>query len=245
VLIEGLGYDSWMWYRQLPAFSRRFRVLVYDNRGVGRSGKPPGPYTHAQNAADLAGLLDYLGGQRAHVLGISMGGFIAQEFALAYPGRVAGLVLGCTGFGGPHMVPVSPEAQRALLPAPDLAPAEKIRRSMPIAFGNQRWPEEHREEFQQIIGWRLAYPQPPDAAVAQAMAALTFDTESRLGTISAPTLVIAGTADRVVPPENSRLLAAAIPGARLALLECAGHLMFIEAYERFNREVVEFLCPVV
>jgi pimeloyl-ACP methyl ester carboxylesterase len=240
-LIEGVGYDSWMWYRQIPDFSQHFRTLVYDNRGVGRSDKPPGPYTHVQNADDLAGLLDALGWERTHVLGVSMGGFIAQEFALKYPQRLDKLVLVATGFGGPNMVPVPPEAVKAMTPDPNLSPEERMRRGMPIAFGNPSWPVLHSGEFEQIIGWRLEYPQPAEAAVAQIMAAATFNVEARLEEIHAPTLVITGTKDRVVSPENSRLLAEALPNARLHLIPEAGHLVFIEAAETFNQTVIAFL----
>jgi pimeloyl-ACP methyl ester carboxylesterase len=240
-MIEGTGYDLWMWYRQLPEFSAHFRVLVYDNRGVGRSDKPPGPYSHAQNAADLAGLLDHLGWDRTHVLGISMGGFIAQEFALAHRDRVDRLVLVATGFGGPNMVPVPPEAVLALTPDPTLSPEEKIRQAMPVAFGDRDWPRGHVEEFDQIVGWRLQYPPTPESSMAQIMAGLTFNVEARLGEIQAPTLVVAGTEDRVVPPENARLLAERIPHARLDVIEGAGHLVLIEASDRFNRDVIAFL----
>lgn len=241
VLIEGLGYHTWMWYRQLPAFSGTFRTLIYDNRGVGRSAAPPGPYTHRQNADDLAALIDHLGWDRAHVLGVSMGGFIVQEFALAYPDRVDRLVLVATGFGGPRMIPVPPEAVRALMPDPALSYEEKIRASMPVAFGNPAWPEENRVEFEQIMRWRTALPQSEEAAMAQAMAQTTFDVSERLDRIGAPTLVVAGTEDRVVPPQNAEMLAAAIPNARLDLIQGAGHLVFIEAADRFNRDVGAFL----
>jgi pimeloyl-ACP methyl ester carboxylesterase len=241
VLIEGIGYDLWMWYRQLPALAPRFRTLIYDNRGVGRSDKPPGPYTHEQNADDLAGLLDSLGWERAHVLGISMGGFIAQEFALKYPDRVDRLVLAATAFGGPNMAPLPPEAVKALTPNPALSPEEKIRSAMPLAFSTPDWPGKHPDEFEQIVRWRLEHPQPPEAALAQAMAGLTFNTEERLKAITAPTLVMAGTRDNVVPPRNAELLAAAIPVARLDLVEGAGHVLNIEHAERFNADVIEFL----
>jgi pimeloyl-ACP methyl ester carboxylesterase len=240
-LIEGLGYHSWMWYRQLPAFSQHFRTLVYDNRGVGLSDKPPGPYSHRENAADLAGLLDHLGWERTHVLGVSMGGFIAQEFALAYSDRLDRLVLVATAFGGPNMVPLSPEAVRALTPDPTLSPEGKIRRAMPLAFAAPAWVQVHPDEFEQIVAWRLEQPQPPEAGLAQAMAGFTFDVESRLGEIEAPTLLIAGTEDHVVPPANARLLAAALPHARLEIIPGAGHLVQIEEAERFNRDVIAFL----
>jgi pimeloyl-ACP methyl ester carboxylesterase len=241
VLIEGLGYHTWMWYRQVPAFAPRFRTLIYDNRGVGRSDKPPGPYTHEQNADDLAGLLDHLGWERAHILGVSMGGFIAQELALKYPRRVDKLVLAATAFGGPNMVPLPPAAVKALTPNPSLAPEAKIRSAMPIAFSTPEWPRQHPEEFEQIVRWRLEYPQPPEAAMAQAMAGLTFNTEERLKEIAAPTLIIAGTRDNVVPPRNAELLAAAIPGACLDLIDGAGHVLNIEHAERFNADVIAFL----
>ena len=241
VLIEGIGYHSWMWYRQLPALSDQFRVLVYDNRGVGKSDKPPGPYSHQQNADDLAGLLDHLGWQRAHVLGVSMGGFIAQEFALKYPERVDRLVLACTAFGGPNMVPLPMEAIRALTPDMTLPPRERYRRAMPVAFADRSWPEKHPAEFEQILDWREEHVQPPEAALAQMQAGFTFNTEQRLGQITAPTLVVAGDMDGVVPVRNAELLAERIPGAKLDLIPNAGHLVIIEDADRFNGDVIKFL----
>lgn len=240
-LIEGLGYHSWMWYRQIPCFSQHFRTLVYDNRGVGLSDKPPGPYSHRENAADLAGLLDYLGWARTHVLGISMGGFIAQEFALAYPARLDRLVLVATAFGGANMVALPAEAVRALAPDPTLSAEGKMRSAMPLAFSNPVWVQEHAEEFEQMIAWRLELPQPREAALAQLMAGVTFDVESRLNEIAVPTLVLAGTEDHVVPSANSALLAAALPSATLKLIPDAGHLVHIEEADRFNHDVIAFL----
>jgi pimeloyl-ACP methyl ester carboxylesterase len=170
-----------------------------------------------------------------------MGGFIAQEFALKYPDRLDRLVLVATGFGGPNMVPVPAEAQAALMPSPELSPEKKIRAAMPVAFGDRSWPEKHRDEFERIVSWRLEYPQPPEAALAQVIAGLTFNVEQRLGQIAAPTLVVAGTDDAVVPVRNAELLAAALPRARLDLIPGAGHLVFIEEAERFNQDVMHFL----
>src|SRR5579883_1563623 len=113
-LIEGLGYASWMWHYQAAPFSARHRLLVFDNRDVGRSDRARLPYMIKDLADDLVGLLDVVGIERAHVLGVSMGGFAAQELALAYPERVASLILVATAFGGPEMVTLSIEAQRRM-----------------------------------------------------------------------------------------------------------------------------------
>ncbi len=240
-LIEGLGYDCWMWYRQIPDFAAHFRLLVYDNRGVGRSDAPPGPYSHEENASDLAALLDHLGWVRTHVLGVSMGGFIAQQFALRHPERVNRLVLAATGFGGPNMSPVPPEAVAAMTPDSSWSAEERIRRAMPIAFSARSWTETHREEFDHIVRLRLEYPQPPHGAIAQLMAGVTFNVEAKLGKIAAPTLVLAGDEDHVVPPRNAQLLAGALPNGRLDMLEGCGHVLNIECPERFNRAVIHFL----
>jgi pimeloyl-ACP methyl ester carboxylesterase len=240
-LVEGLGYHRWMWYRQLPAFTPHFTTLIYDNRGVGKSAKPPGPYTHEQNAADLLALLDHVGWERTHVLGVSMGGFIAQQLALSHPDRLAKLVLVATAFGGPRMIPVPPAAAKAMMPDQNITPEDRISKAMPIAFGDPSWPARHGAEFDQIVAWRLEEPQPPEATMAQVMAGASFDVSERIRAITAPTLVIAGSKDGVVPPENSRLLAEEIPGATLEIIPEAGHLLFIEAADDFNDRVIRFL----
>lgn len=240
-LIEGLGYHRWMWYRQVPSFERLFSTLIYDNRGVGKSSKPPGPYTHEQNADDLAALLDHIGWEKTHLLGVSMGGFIAQEFALKYPRRVDKLILVATGFGGPKMIAVPPEAAQAMMPNPTLSPEARIRKAMPLAFGDIHWHEEHADEFDKMVRWRLEEQQPSEAAVAQIMAGATFDTSDRVKNIKADTLVITGSRDGVVPPGNAELLAAKIPWSSKAVIEGAGHLSFIEASEEFNGIVIDFL----
>jgi len=170
-----------------------------------------------------------------------MGGFIAEQFALNYPERLDRLVLAATGFGGSNMAPVPPAAVAAMTPDPSLSAEERIRRAMPIAFSAPSWTETHREEFDHIVRRRLEYPQPPHAAMAQLMAGVTFNVEDRLGEISAPTLVLTGSEDHVVPPRNAELLAGALPNARLDILGRCGHVLNIECPERFNRAVIHFL----
>jgi len=115
LLIMGLSYPSYMWHRTRPLLAKRFRTIALDNRGVGQSDVPPGPYSIALMASDAAAVLDAAGVQGAHVFGVSMGGMIAQEFALQYPDRVFSLILGCTASGGPHAVPPEPAAMQALM----------------------------------------------------------------------------------------------------------------------------------
>ena len=175
-----------------------------------------------------------------------MGGFIAQEFALHYPERLDRLVLASTMMGGPSAVPIPPDALKSLLPNPDLTPEQQIRQSAPLSYSDPQWPEKHRDEYEQIIRWRLEMPQPPEARMAQAMAGMTFRSEDRVRGIMAPTLVITGEHDCVVPPRNAELLAAAIPGAQLDVIPNGGHHVFYEQADLFNRDVIEFLqAPVV
>ncbi len=237
ILIEGLGVATWLWENQLPALAEHFTTLVYDNRGVGRSDKPPGPYSIEQMAEDLAGLMDGLEVARAHILGVSMGGFIAQEFALRYPQRVDKLVLAATSAGGPDHVPMAPEAV-ALFFATDSDPRRLIRRKLSLAF-TPAFLASARVEH--LIDLRLNDPQPPHAFLAQVAAGSAFNRSEEVKRIQAPTLILAASEDRVVPVANAHNLARKIPNSRLKIYEGLGHQFFVEAPEPFNREVIVFL----
>src|ERR1700732_1365244 len=115
LLIEGMSYPSYMAHRPRPILARTYRTIALDNRGVGQSDVPPGVYSIELMASDAAAVLDAAGGQSAHVFGVSMGGMIAQEFALQYPKRVRSLILGCTAAGGPHAIQAEPEALQTLM----------------------------------------------------------------------------------------------------------------------------------
>lgn len=242
-LVEGTGYATWMWHHQVGPLAARHRVLIYDNRDAGLSDQVEQPYTIRDMAADLRGLLDFLGIEHAHVLGVSLGGFIAQELALAQPERLRGLVLVGTGFGGPEMIPVPPEALQRMIPDPQLSPEARVRWAMPFAFA-PGYPESHPAVFEELVRLRLRQPQAPEASVRQVRAAAGFDASARLGAIVTPTLVLHGDADRVVPVENARLLAARLPHAELRIIPGGGHLVFVEQADLFNQTVLDFLSRV-
>ena len=238
LLLTGLGYAIWSWQRQIPAWSRRFRVVAVENRGTGRSPKPPGPYSIEQMADDAAGMLD---SRRAHVAGFSMGGYIAQTLALRHPQLVERLVLMCTGTGSPAYARLPAETRAAWDAFADRTPQEFARNTMPFSFA-PGWTDEHPGEFEQLLRDRLKFPTPQEAWRAQYDACEAFvDRISPVEEIAVPTLVLHGDADRVVPYENGVELARRTPGAELVTFRGGGHLFFIEQHERVNATVVAFL----
>ncbi len=240
LMINGLGSDHLEWLHQLPAFEARFRVVVFDNRGTGKSGVPPGPYTTAEMGDDAAALLRFLGIARSHVLGVSLGGMIAQEVALRHPDLVGGLVLGCTGPGGNLSVRPSPEAMAAFALAKGGDREAELRRMLPFLY-TDACIRERPDEIEGFVRRRLAHPTPPEGYLAQLSAAVTHDASSRLEGIRARTLVITGDADRLVNWENSLRIAGRIPGAKLVVLPGAPHRLFAETADAFNVEVLRFL----
>ncbi|MEW6721586.1 MAG: alpha/beta hydrolase [Thermodesulfobacteriota bacterium] len=240
LMINGLGSDHLEWLFQVPAFASRFRVVVFDNRGTGKSDVPPGPYTTAQMADDAVALLDALGIARAHVLGVSLGGMIAQEVALRHPGRADRLVLGCTGPGGTLSVRPSAEAMAPFLNAGNEDREADLRRMIPYLYSDP-YIAGRPKEIEDFVRRRLEHRTPVEGLRAQLAAAVTHDAADRLGRIRAKTLVITGDGDRLVPPENSIRIARRIPDAKLVILPGAPHRLFAENADAFNREVMEFL----
>lgn len=234
LLIQGLGYARWSWEPVVPALAERRRVLFFDNRGIGESDKPAGPYTARQMADDALQVLDEAGVDRADVLGASLGGMIAQELAVAAPDRVGRLVLCCTHPGVPHGLPMPEVTVRLFQEAASLEPDVALRRFVANALG----PDASEALVDELTARRLANPPDPDGWQAQAAAGATF-----LGVdgIDKPTLLVTGTADNVIDPGNSDLLAERIPSARVERLDGLGHLFFWEEPDRFVRIVEEFL----
>ncbi|HBZ01260.1 MAG TPA: alpha/beta hydrolase [candidate division Zixibacteria bacterium] len=240
VLIMGLRRNAEWWYCQIPALAEHFQVLVFDNRGAGRSDQPAADYSIPLFADDTAALMKGLGLSSAHVLGISMGGYIAQELAINYPELVQGLILGCTGAGGSRAVLMTPERLAKFTANKGLSPEEILRKDMDIYFSEgfiQEWPEKI-EEFVEIS--RRHY-QPPESFLRQFAACQKHDTLKRLHRIIHPTLIMTGDDDPLIPPENSRILKEMIPQARLEFFPAGRHCFFMEFASKFNQKVIDFL----
>jgi pimeloyl-ACP methyl ester carboxylesterase len=239
LLIQGLGGNSLHWGEGfLSGLEDDFELILFDNRGAGRSAALDGEHTIADLAGDTLGLLDALEIDSAHVVGISMGGMVAQEIALAAPERVRTLTLGCTFPGGPEatmtdMAVVGMLAEAVL--SGDQERTLRVGYEVMIAaqYGTQ---EGAYERYSELAG---QYPTPIPVLMAQLSAVMGHDTSARLGEIAAPTLVLHGTEDRLLVAANGELLARLIPGARLELLEGSGHMFFWEQPERSAQLVRE------
>jgi len=231
VLVAGWGTDLRTWVFQLPTFRKHFQVITFDNRGVGKSDKPTGPYSMKLMAADVIGLMDYLHIKAANVLGLSMGGMIAQEVAINYPDRVLRLVLGCTfasqnDGSGPTDDCRKHAAQdvvqlRVLLAS--LATNNRIARFFVVAIA------------------RLLAGHGIEGFKSQGAAIRDHDTTDRLHLIRCPALVVAGTHDRVISPSSSAFLASRLPHGRLVLIEDGSHSLGSEDRRKFNQVVLQFL----
>jgi len=236
LLIMGLGYTSAMWHRTRPALAQRYRTIAFDNRGVGLSDVPPGPYSVAAMASDAAAVLDAAGIPSAHVFGVSMGGAIAQEFALQYPARTRSLILGCTAPGG-SLVVRSERKVADLLMARGMTLEQAREAILPYIYDAAT----PREKIEEDINLRRRWLPSAEGYMAQLQAILAWESYSRIAQITAPTLVIHGKSDALVPPGNGELIAKRIPGAKLVLLEHASHLFLTDQTEEANKEILEFL----
>ena len=240
LFVHGLGYDRRGWGPLPDLLAGEFRVLLFDNRGVGESDFPSGPYTVAEMAADAVAVLDAAGVEHAHVLGVSLGGFIAQELALSYSGRVDRLVLCSTSPGGPNQHPMPVAGVEAFGRYPTMEREAGLRLMVENSFG-ERAVRERPDLVDEVYAYRLECAPPVEAWQAQLHAAITFDSFDRLPEITAPTLVLHGGADNVIDTRNGELLADRIPGAQLRLVPDRGHLLVYEEAELVGRIVREFL----
>jgi 3-oxoadipate enol-lactonase len=235
-----LGGDHLAWGFQFPAFAERYRVVAFDNRGAGQTDAPDHPYTTRMMAEDTVGLMDTLGIERAHVLGVSMGGMIAQEIALGFPGRVRSLQLHCT-LGRPDRY-LQAQVEIGRIQRRTLSREQAMRAGYLWLFAPVTYDE--RPEFvETILQNALANPYPMSLTgfERQCDAVQAHDALDRVAAIRCPTLISVGDQDILVPPRFSRALADRIPGATFRLIERAGHGYFWERPDVFNQMVLEFL----
>jgi len=240
VMIHGAQGDRSMFSGFVPAFTGRFQVLTFDQRGSGQSEKPDMDFSIAMLADDTAALMDHIGFTSAHIVGVSMGGMIAQEFALRHPQRTRSLVLGCTTPGGPQSVRIGGDALTKAYSTQSLSPEERGRALAEAAF-TKGYVEKHPEIITTMIEARRQRPLDPVALGHRMKAAYAHNTYDRLPQITCPTLVITGKDDVLISWENSRILAEYIPGAKLVLLEPAGHCFWMEQPEQSHDALMAFL----
>jgi 3-oxoadipate enol-lactonase len=232
LLIMGMSGTSLHWGEPLLVSLRRdFDVIAYDHRGVGASSRLEGPVTIAQLAEDVAGLLGALEIDAAHVLGVSMGGMVAQELALEHPERVRTLTLGCTYCGGEGSSLASPEVIQRLTASMASGDRERaLRTAWEVNVSQAMAADEGAYSRFLEIARRRAVAVP--VILAQMQAVATHDTSARLPGLRVPTLVVHGTEDQLIPVQNGRLIASLIPGAQLEILEGVGHMFVWERPDR-------------
>ena len=240
LLIMGFGGDHQAWAFQVPALSASYRVISFDNRGTGRSSVPDAPYTTRLMADDAVGVLDALGIDRAHVLGVSMGGMIAQELALNHPRRVRSLQLHCTYARSDAYMRALMDVWRTVRTK---STAEEWLRTValwlfsPVTFARRP------ELVETVIQTGLANPYPFSLTgfVRQGEAVRGHDALDRLPALACPTLVSVGEHDVLVPPRFAREIAAAVPKAELRIVDDGAHAYFWERADVFNAMCLDFL----
>ncbi len=242
LLIMGWGGNAATWHPQLAGLAEQFRVITFDNRGVGRSSSPEGPYSAPQMAEDVVGLLDALEVRRAHVFGISMGGMIAQELAIEHPRRVDKLILGCT----------TPGSCRAAGVARLHSDISSFRDSDGQGslewlsdFLKRLWTEDavmkSTSELQDFVLSLIRFPPTAHGLRNQADAVLGHDAYDRLDQIRHRTLVMTGDEDMLIDPKNSEILAKRIPDAQLLIFKGLRHAFHLERPDLSNNAIIEFI----
>ena len=232
LLIMGMSGTHLSWGEPfLDALRRDFEIVVYDHRGMGKSGRTEPPFTIVDLAEDAVALLDELGWDSAHVVGISMGGMVAQELVVRHPERVRTLTLGCTYAGGAGATLTSAEVGTRLFESMQSGDRERALRVGWEVNVSRRFAGDE-QQFAEFRRRALEVPANVPTIMAQMQAIMPHDTSGRLGEIRVPTLVVHGTEDEMLSYRNGEAIARAIPGARLELLDGVGHLFFWEEPDR-------------
>jgi len=241
ILIGGFAMAKETWTNLVTRLSKTFRVIIFDNRGMGETTVTTEPFTIADMADDIVGLMDALEIESAHFFGVSMGGLIAQSLALDYPSRVKMIALGCTTHGGRHAIQSSKETMTILggLSDPNRDPEDAIRMKLPIMFSDQ-FLREHQEETENFVRISLDSHPTIEGAKGQSRALSVFNVRRRLGEIKCPVLAITGSKDRMISPKNSKLLADGVPSGKLYVVNGAGHAFYYEKPDEVSQELTRF-----
>jgi pimeloyl-ACP methyl ester carboxylesterase len=242
VMIMGLSANIDWWQPDfVTAVAKHFKTIVFDNRGAGRSTDPGVDYTVKTLAEDTVGLMDALKIPKAHVLGISLGGMIAQELALNFPKRVEKLILAATMPGGPKQVPPGPAVIK-LLGADRTKKTEeqKMADMIPILY-TEGYAKSHPEEIKLVIQQFLKAPIKDVSYQRQLKAIITFDSTKRLKNIKMPTLIVHGKQDILIPPGNAKMLSELIKGSKFLLFDGSAHAVFSEEKDKVWPSVIDFL----
>ncbi len=240
LIISGVSGGTWSYEESITAWSRYSRVLVFDNMGAGLSSMPDRPYKIAEMADHAAAVLEAADEEHAYVVGLSMGGMIAQELALRHPARVSGLVLGCTHCGGSGGISPAPEVLQRFADNDGLSPEEIVDKNLTLLV-TPEFLQSSPDSLKRYRERQLKAPIQPNFALQRQLDAIrSFNTCERLGNIKTPTLIMTAGRDLLVPSENGRLLASRIPGAELKCFTNTGHLIYLECAQTFHDNVLSF-----
>jgi pimeloyl-ACP methyl ester carboxylesterase len=240
VMIRGVGSNVDHWYDQVPTLSQRFQLLVFDNRGIARSSDLGGPFSIRDMAADTTALMEAVGIKKAHVLGYSMGGMVAQEMALNHPQKVAGLILVATDCGISLRIKAKPEATNLFSEMIRLGTDEAKRAAAGCLFARQTF-DAKADVIQRYNAVSQRFPASQQMLARQWAAVTQHDACKRLPQIHSPALAITGSEDVLIPPQNAAVLAERIPDAQMVSIDGGGHLFLIEQPRQFNDAVIKFL----
>ena len=241
VLINGLAFPMDLWFAQIAELSKDFRVIALDNRGIGRSDKPDGDYSIALMASDTVGVLAGLGIQKAHIAGLSMGGFIAQEIALSYPAIVDKLVLIATGLGGEESLALGKPFWDTIQKAIFGKSAQEIYRIDLTLMAAPGFAQQHPKILDRAVALRLKNSQPLHGFLRQQAACSAFDVNARAKNISQPTLIILGKDDPLFPIVLADDFRRALPEAKMIIYENCGHAILLEKADQLSKDIREFL----
>jgi pimeloyl-ACP methyl ester carboxylesterase len=239
LLIPGLGAGTWLWAKNQAHWSKHFDLVMPELRGSGRSDKPDQRYAIAQFATDMNALLDHLRLDKAHLLGASLGGFVAQYLAAQWPERVHKLVLVATSLGGQCQIEPKGEILSRIIRPRGKSRRERLEDAYALNF-TAEFMARHPEELERITAWRMANAQPEHIYYRQLLAGNAYGGTAWASKITAPTLICTGKEDEMVVPENADILQKAIPHAQTVIFE-GKHMFFFEYYRKFNQVVVDFL----